>query len=135
MMGGGYPSWALPLRPATELPHPLARACPEQPSDPLCFCILAHSFARFCTLQKLNSFLFKRFRTLCTKHPGWGDHFSRAEDFPRGNSMGSAGGLSAISSSCGYCWRSGSGTFTFELFRMLISCSALTTAFPGNDCW
>ena len=39
---------------------------------PLSFHILAHSFALFCTRAKLNSFIFKRFRTLCTKHPGWG---------------------------------------------------------------
>jgi len=39
---------------------------------PLSFHILAHSFALFCTLQKLNSFLFKRFRTLCKKPPGVG---------------------------------------------------------------
>src|SRR5258708_11887045 len=84
MMGGGYPSWALPLRPSTELPHPIARACPEQPRDPLCFYILAHSFARFCTFQKLNSFLFKRFLTLCTKHPGWGITFRVRKTSPEG---------------------------------------------------
>src|SRR6266481_8548165 len=33
---------------------------------------LFHFFALFCAYQKLNSFLFKRFRTLCKKHPGWG---------------------------------------------------------------
>src|SRR5216684_1753000 len=32
---------------------------------------LLHFFALFCAYQKLNSFLFKRFRTLCRKHPGW----------------------------------------------------------------
>ena len=36
------------------------------------FHTLAHSFARFCTHQKLNPFLFKRFRTLCEKAPGVG---------------------------------------------------------------
>src|SRR5205807_674267 len=44
-----------------------------------------------------------------------------------GNNVGSAGGLSAISSSSGYCLRSGSGTFTFVPFRMLMSCKAFTT--------
>ncbi len=34
---------------------------------PLSFHILAHSFALFCTQQKLKSFLFTRFRTLCQK--------------------------------------------------------------------
>src|SRR6266852_5627519 len=33
---------------------------------------LLHFFALFCAYQKLNSFLFKRFRTLCKKPPGWG---------------------------------------------------------------
>ncbi len=50
--------------------------------------------------------------------------------FPSGNSIGSAGGVSAMASSCGYCRRSGSGTFTFGPFRMLMSCSALTTDLP-----
>ncbi len=36
------------------------------------FQILAHSFALFCTPQKRKSFLFKRLRTLCAKHPGGG---------------------------------------------------------------
>jgi hypothetical protein len=38
----------------------------------LFFHSLAHSFARSCTHQKLNSSVFKRFRTLCTKNWGWG---------------------------------------------------------------
>ena len=33
---------------------------------------LSHSCALFCTHQKLNSFVFKRFRTLCAKQPGVG---------------------------------------------------------------
>src|SRR5229473_6711088 len=33
---------------------------------------LLHIFAFFCTHQKLNSLVFNRFRTLCTKHPGGG---------------------------------------------------------------
>src|SRR6267378_1305726 len=37
---------------------------------PLSFHILAHSFARFCTHQKLNSLVFNRLRTLCTKTGG-----------------------------------------------------------------
>ena len=32
----------------------------------------SYSCALFCTHQKCNSFVFKRFRTLCQKHPGWG---------------------------------------------------------------
>ena len=42
------------------------------PNYPLSFQTLAHSFAHFCTCQKLNSFIFKRFRTLRAKHPGRG---------------------------------------------------------------
>ena len=38
-------------------------------SQVLSFHILAHSFALFCTPQKLNSLLFNRFRTLCQKTP------------------------------------------------------------------
>ena len=56
--------------------------------------------------------------------------FSSLPPLPMGNSIGSLGGLSAISSSCGKCRRSGSGTFTFDPFRMLMSCRALTTALP-----
>src|SRR2546427_1837111 len=37
----------------------------------LSFQILAHSFALSCTLRKLNPFIFRRFCTLCQKHPGW----------------------------------------------------------------
>ncbi len=33
---------------------------------------LSCSSALFCTHQKCNPFVFKRFRTLCQKHPGWG---------------------------------------------------------------
>src|SRR5882762_5543033 len=36
----------------------------------------AHSFALFCTPQKLNSFIFKRFRTLCKKTGGGGSGYS-----------------------------------------------------------
>ena len=36
-------------------------------SYPLLFPALAHSFAHFCTYEKLNSFLFRRFRTLSQK--------------------------------------------------------------------
>jgi hypothetical protein len=38
----------------------------------LSFHIVAHSFAFFCICKKLNSFLFKRFRTLYVKTPGGG---------------------------------------------------------------
>ena len=70
-----------PARPSRE---PLRRARPNgtppslslPPLFPypylLSFHSLAHSFALFCTRQKLNPFLFKRFRTLSQKHRGVG---------------------------------------------------------------
>jgi hypothetical protein len=40
---------------------------------------LSHSCALFCAREKLNPFLFKRFRTLCKEPPGWGwAHSSRS---------------------------------------------------------
>jgi hypothetical protein len=54
-----------PLRPIPYLPR-------AKPRGPLSFHVLAHSFALFCTHQKLNSFVFTRFRTLCQKPPGGG---------------------------------------------------------------
>src|SRR5260370_29991681 len=63
-MGGGYP-----LEP---LSQPLPGAGPK---DTFCFHILAHSFALFCFPAKVNSSLFNRFRTLCTKYRGWGEEF------------------------------------------------------------
>ena len=43
---------------------------------PLSYQALAHSFALFCTNAELNSFLFKRFRTLSQKHGGVGVRLS-----------------------------------------------------------
>lgn len=34
---------------------------------------LSNPYALFCTYKNLNPFLFKRFRTLCKKPPGWGE--------------------------------------------------------------
>jgi len=57
----------------------LERICTKRSQGPLVtrrytqvfsFHILAHSFALFCTFEKLNLFVFKRFRTLCQKSPG-----------------------------------------------------------------
>ena len=47
---------------------------PPSSIHPLCFQIVADSFALFCSHKKLNPFVFKRFHTLCAKHPGvgWG---------------------------------------------------------------
>src|SRR6266852_9290394 len=124
--------------------RPSHRQGPFARPYPLSFQTFAHSFALFCTRQNLNSFVFRRFRTLRPKTRGGGRKRKIRHEFlslhpyfitsllalPIGNSIGSAGGLSAIASSCGYCRRSGSGTFTFDPFRMLISCNAFTTDLP-----
>jgi hypothetical protein len=34
--------------------------------------LFSYSYALFCTLQSVNSFPLNHFRTLSTKHPGWG---------------------------------------------------------------
>src|SRR5260370_18993362 len=39
---------------------------------PLSFHTLAHSFAQFCTRQKIDPFVFNGFHTLCQKQPGVG---------------------------------------------------------------
>src|SRR6267378_2338668 len=62
---GGYPQWRCPHD-----SDPLE--CLSHVPYLLYFQSRAHSFALFCTPQKLNPFIFKRFRTLCQKHPGWG---------------------------------------------------------------
>src|SRR6266851_4128493 len=59
-MPGGVWGAFLP-RPTTH--HPLR-------TIPFLFTFLRTLFALFCTRAKLNSFIFKRFRILCTKHPG-----------------------------------------------------------------
>ena len=53
-------------------------------SQPFLFHTLADSFVVFCALQKLNSFVSKRFRTLCARHPGvgWGSDPSSQEPSP-----------------------------------------------------
>jgi hypothetical protein len=38
----------------------------------LTFPLFSYSYAFFCTAKDPNSFHFISFRTLCTKHPGWG---------------------------------------------------------------
>src|SRR5207245_8532405 len=53
-----------PLKPSFSL-------LPASPSQHLTSAF-SHSSTLFCTRQKLNSFLFKQFRTLSQKHPGWG---------------------------------------------------------------
>jgi hypothetical protein len=115
---------------------------PQFPLTPL----FSYSYALFCTGQSAILILFSAFRTLLPKHRGrvmmvrprtlrtsvLATHYSPVSIhfFPNGNKLGSAGGVSAIASNFGNCCRSGSGTFTFEPFKMLMSCRALTTPFP-----
>src|SRR5260370_417163 len=50
----------------------------QAPLSPMSvFCLSHNSYALFCTHANLNSFIFKRFRTLCTKHPGVGERGCR----------------------------------------------------------
>jgi len=51
----------------------------------LSFHVLTHSFALFCIRKKINSFVFKQFRTLWQKHPGWGERVSISWTFGRWN--------------------------------------------------
>src|SRR2546422_6630521 len=51
----------------------------------LSFHVLAHSFALFCIRKKINSFVFKQFRTLWQKHRGWGERVSISWTFGRWN--------------------------------------------------
>ena len=51
--------------------------------SPLCSSsFFSHSCALFCTQKKLNSFVFKRFRTLCAKTPGVGALVTQEADEP-----------------------------------------------------
>ena len=36
--------------------------------------LFSYSYALFCHTQNAKPFTFRRFRTLCQKHPGWGSH-------------------------------------------------------------
>src|SRR6266849_1451046 len=55
-----------------------------KPSNPPTYFVLSpffsHSSKLFCTLQHLNSFVFKQFQTLLQKHPGWGCPIPFIED-------------------------------------------------------
>src|SRR5712664_3291288 len=75
LFSNSYMGWrgCTPLGVASAYPLPLIPCLSRgKPRDPLSFHILAHSSALFCTRANLNSFLFKRFRTLWQKHRGWG---------------------------------------------------------------
>ncbi len=60
-------------------PHLLVATCSHLPvaAAPSSFVFiffrtLLHSFALFCSSRRSNTLVFKRFRTLCEKHPGGG---------------------------------------------------------------
>ena len=56
---------------------PLPRQSSAPKTQPLRFQYLTHSFARFCTDQKIKFHRIIALRTLCQKHPGWGVPFLR----------------------------------------------------------
>ncbi len=73
LFSNSYMEWrgCTPLGVSSAYPLPLIPCLSRgKPRDPLSFHILAHSSALFCTRANLNSFLFKRFRTLWQKHRG-----------------------------------------------------------------
>ena len=55
---------------------PLPRQSSAPKTQPLRFQYLTHSFARFCTDQKIKFHRIIALRTLCQKHPGWGGTLS-----------------------------------------------------------
>jgi hypothetical protein len=57
-----------PLLPAFAIPR-LSRTAPH---SQMLTSVFSHPCALFCIHQKLNSFVFRRFHALCTKHPGGG---------------------------------------------------------------
>src|SRR5229473_6851478 len=60
--------------PCRKLLSPLKPSSSLRPASPFQHLTSAFSYSSelFCTRQKLNSFLFKQFRTLLQKHPGVG---------------------------------------------------------------
>jgi len=40
--------------------------------------LFSYSYALFCHQQNTKPLIFKRFRTLCQKHPGWGEVVQRS---------------------------------------------------------
>jgi hypothetical protein len=67
---------------------------PTQHSPLYSSSFVSYSYELFCVPQKLNPFLFKQFRTLSQKHPGWGT--PNVSTFKRSNDQRSAA-LSASS--------------------------------------
>src|SRR5207247_8537305 len=55
-------------------PYVSALANSAQPSHStrFSFLLFSYTYALFCTGKNLNPFLFRGFRTLYQKHPGWG---------------------------------------------------------------
>src|SRR6266851_1346530 len=64
----------------------LAKSAHLPHSTGFSFSLFSYTYALFCNVQKLNSFPFMRFRTLCQKHPGWGwdasSHSANPRPFP-----------------------------------------------------
>ena len=56
--------------------HTLLESAHPHDSTAFSIPLFSYTYALFCTQQKLNSFIFMRFRALCAKHPGWGVPYS-----------------------------------------------------------
>jgi hypothetical protein len=52
--------------------HALSKSAHLHDSTTFSVPVFSYTYALFCTQQKLNSFIFTRFRALCAKHRGWG---------------------------------------------------------------
>jgi len=62
--------------------HTLLESAHPHDSTAFSIPLFSYTYALFCTQQKLNSFIFIRFRTLCAKHPGWGPYTHGGEPKP-----------------------------------------------------
>ena len=78
---------SLRIAPVSPLFSALAKSAQPSHSTQFSFPLFSCTYELFCTGEKLNSFLFMRFRTLYQKHPGWGwalfdHHFSKRASRP-----------------------------------------------------
>src|SRR5579859_4617373 len=63
-------------------PNRSFRTCPHQyHSAPLSRPLFSYSYALFCHVQNANSRILNHLRTLCRKHPGWGESHLRANGY------------------------------------------------------
>jgi len=62
--------------------HTLLKSAHPHDSTAFSIPLFSYTYALFRTQQKLNSFIFIRFRALCAKHPGWGPYTHGGEPKP-----------------------------------------------------